>query len=433
MSWSYRRMSPPGDARVARLAGTVVAATLLCAASAAPVRAAVNWNYDPRVEVGGTYDDNYLLGETPAFQTKVAGPFVDAQVALHGASPRNDFVLTPLVHATLYPGHSDDQSTDGYLNLNDTYDTLRTRTVIRALYANQTIVAADFLPATFPGVELGQPVISNSGLIEHLERQQTAEFDPSTSLRFSQRGHLDLSADYYRAWFSQSVPGQVPFQSVTGTVGMGYEVSQRSDVSLRGSYAAFEPGGSDPSARHAGIDGEWDYTESKILRVYARAGAGVTRGRAGDTGNEVTLTDFEGGVGARWDYQVTQMVVDLLRTAVPSSFGVLVNQDELRFRLVRRFTPMVSGFVALRGIRTVEAVSGVSSVPNRSYATGSTGLEWRLTRDYSLEASYTYTWQKFQNDPLHAASNSFGVSIVYEPHRFDQPPQPGPVGSGSPY
>jgi len=130
---------------------------------------------------------------------------------------------------------------------------------------------------------------------------------------------------------------------------------------------------------------------------------------------------------------VTQTVVDLLRTAVPSSFGVLVNQDEVRFRMTRRFTPMMAGFVAVRGIRTVEAVSGVSSVPNRSYATGSAGFEWRLTRDYSLEASYTYAWQKYQDDPLHASSNTVGLSIVYEPHRFDRLPEPGPVGSGSPY
>ncbi|MGH8258808.1 MAG: hypothetical protein ACREUG_03860 [Steroidobacteraceae bacterium] len=413
-----------------RLAGTVVAAGLLYAASPAPGLAAVNWNYDPRVEVGGTYDDNYLLGETAPFQTSVAGPFVDAEVALHGTSPRNDFVLTPQVHSTLYPGHAEDQSTDGYLSLNDTYDTLRTRTVLKGAYADQTIVAADFLPATFAGVPLGQPVISNSGEVAQIERQQTVSLDPSTSLRWSERGHLDLGADYYRAWFSANVPGQLPFQSATGSVGVGYEVSQRSDLSVRGSYTAFEPEGITPSARHGGIDGQWDYIESTILHLYLRAGAGLTEGRPNTASNEVTLTDFEGGIGAHWHYPVTDVYVDLLRTAEPSSFGVLVNQDEARLRVVRRFTQMVAGFVAVRGIRTVEALSGVSSVPNREYATGAAGFEWRIAESYSLEASYTYTWQKYQNDPLHAASNGVGLSIVYEPHRLSRPPEPGPVGGG---
>lgn len=430
--WSRARGDrPPARARVL---GTVVAAGLVYAASAAPGRAAVNWNYDPRVEVGGTYDDNYLLGEVPADQTAVAGPFVDALVALHGASPRNDFVLTPEVHSTLYPGNSEDQSTDGYLNAIDTFETLTTHTVLKGSYANQTIAAADFLPADFTGVGLGEPVISNSGVVEHLERQQNLQLDPSSTIRISDRGHIDLSADYYRAWFSQSLPGQVGFQSVTGSAGVGYEASQLSVLSLRGSYTDFMPQGGLPGARHGGIDGEWDYTESSILRVYVRAGAGLTNGTvsSGSGTSQVTLTDFEGGVGAHWKYQVTDVVVDLMRTALPSSFGVLVNQDELRLRVTRRFTPMIAGFVAVRGIRTVAAETE-TTVPNRAYATGSAGFEWRITRDYSLEASYTYSWQKFQDDPLHADSNTVGLSIVFEPHRLDRGPEPGPVGSESPY
>ncbi len=427
-----RAGSRAGIRAAVRVAGTVVAAALGYAASSAPGRAATNWTYDPRIEVGGTYDDNYLLGEIPADQTAVSGPFVNALVALHGASPRNDFVLTPQVHATLFPGHSDDQSTDGYLDAIDTYDTLRTRSIFRGAYANQTIAAADFLPATFPGVQLGEPVISGSGLIVHLERQQSLHLDPSTSIRFTERGHLDLSADYYRAWFSQSLPGQVGFQSVSGTVGAGYAASQRSDLSLRGTYTAFEPEGTVPSARHGALVGEWDYRESTVMHFYVRAGAGETQGTL-PGGPQVTLTDFEGGIGARWTYPISDITVDLLRTAVPSSFGVLVNQDELRFRVLHRFTEIFAGFVALRGLRTVRAESQATNVPDRNYATGSAGLEWRITRNYSLEASYSYAWQKYQNDPLHAASNTVGVSIVYEPHRYDRGPEPGPVGSESPY
>lgn len=426
-----RGLSPPRVA--ARCAGTVVAAALAYAASAAPGYAATNWTYDPRVEVGGTYNDNYLLGETPAEQTAVAGPFLNASVDLHGASPRNDLVITPQVHATLFPGHSDDQSTDGYLSGIDTYDTLRTHTVVRSSYANQTIAAADFLPATFPGVQLGEPVVSPSGYVVQLERQQSFTFDPTTSIRFSDRGHVDLSADYYRAWFSQSLPGQVGFESASGGAGIGYDATQRSDVSLRGTYTDFIPQGDVPSARHGGLDGEWDYKESTILHFYVRAGVGETQGTDVATQHQVTLTDFEGGIGAHWTYQVTEAVVDLMRTAVPSSFGVLVNMNELRFRVQHRFTPMLAGFVAVRGLRTATAESAATNVPNHTYATGSAGLEWRITRDYSLETSYTYAFQKYQDDPLHAASNMIGVSIVYEPHRYDRAPQPAPVGSDSAY
>ncbi|HEY2590697.1 MAG TPA: hypothetical protein VGI35_03815 [Steroidobacteraceae bacterium] len=383
--------------------------------------------------MGGIYDDNYLLGETPVDQITVIGPFVNASLDLHGMSPRNDLVITPQVHATLFPGHSEDQSTDGYLNGIDTFNTLRTKSVVRAGYANQTVASADFLSATFPGEQLGVPAVAGSGLVVHLERQQSAHIDPSTSIRFSDRGHLDLSADYLKAWFSQSLPGQVGFQSASATAGVGYAASQRSDLALRATYIGYMPEGSAPNSRHGAVFSEWNYQESTILRFYARAGVGETRGTDVLTNDRVTRTNFEGGIGAHWTYQITDMIVDLMRTAVPSSYGVLVTQDELRFRVMRRFSPMVAGFLALRGLHSVQLETGQTNLPNRYYGTGSAGLEWRLTRDYSLDTSYTYTYQKYQGDPLHAASNSVGVSIVYEPHRYDRAPEPGPVGSDSPY
>ena len=424
-------LSPHGAA--ARRAGTVVAVALAYAACAAPGYAATNWNYDPRIEVGGIYDDNYLLGETAADQFSVIGPFVTASVDLHGMSPRNDLVITPLVHATLFPGHSEDQSTDGYLNLTDTFNTLRTKSVVRAGYANQTVSSADFVSATFPNVQLGEPAVTGSGLVVHLERQQSVHFDPSTSIRFSDRGHFDLSADYLKAWFSQTLPGQVGFQSIAATAGVGYAASQRSDVAVRAQYIGYEPEGNAPNSRHGTVFGEWNYAESTILRFYARAGVGETRGTNISTNDQVTLTNFEGGIGAHWTYQITDVVIDLLQTATPSSYGVLVTQQEARFRAMRRFSPMVAGFFALRGFHTSPLETGQTNVPARYYGTGSAGLEWRLNRDYSLDASYTYTYQKYKDDPLHAASNTVGVSIVYEPHRYDRLPEPGPVGSESPY
>jgi hypothetical protein len=96
-----------------------------------------------------------------------------------------------------------------------------------------------------------------------------------------------------------------------------------------------------------------------------------------------------------------------------------VNRDEVRFSLNRDFTPRVSGFVGLRGIRTsgVEG-TGLNQVRERKYYTGRTGFEWRMTRAYSLEGAYEYKWQKYQGDPTDASSNGVTLSVVYQPRRL---------------
>ncbi len=416
----------------AQRTGTVVAGAVVLMIAATTARSAM-WQFNPRVELGGTYDDNYLLAELPSQESAVAGPFIDAQLELQAQTALSILTIDPEVHATLYPGHAEDQSTDGYLNVLDQLQTQRSQTRLAGTYSDQTIAAADLLPAAFPGVSLGQPVIAESGYVEQLERQQTVHLFPSTSYQWSERDHLDLSADYYRAWFSSSVPDQVGFQSFSGTAGMEYDASQRSTLSVRGQYVDFEPQGGLQSARHGGLDGEWDFKQTSIVSFYIRAGAGVTDGPVSPTRN-IAVSDFEGGIGAHWTLQVTDIVVDILRTAVPSSFGILVNEDEARFRVTRRFTQRLAGFIAVRGLYVDEAVTSITSVPARSYATGSAGIEWRLTHDFSLDASYTYSWQKYTLDPLRsfADSNAVGLSIVYEPHRGERP-ELSTVGSGSPY
>ncbi|MGH8228817.1 MAG: hypothetical protein ACREU3_13110 [Steroidobacteraceae bacterium] len=415
--------------------GTVVASAVALMIGATAARGA-SWQFNPRLELGGTYDDNYLLAEQPESQAAVTGPFIDAQLAILAQTPSSSFELDPEVHSTLYPGNSEDQSTDGYLNVLDSISTPRSQTRLQGSYANQTIAAADLVPATFPGVQLGQPTISGSGVVEQLERQQTIHLFPSTSYAWSPRDHLNFGIDYYRASFDSDVADQVGFQSFGGNVGIAYDATQRSTLSLRGQYSVFAPQGDLPNAEHGGLDGEWDFRETQILTLYVRAGAGITSGkRTGVAGGDISVGDFEGGLGARWTFQVTDVVFDLLRTAVPSSFGILVNENEARLRITHRFTERFAGFVAVRGLNTEEAVSSVAAVPDRNYVTGSTGIEWRITHDFSIDASYTYTWQKYSPAPLqsYAASNAFGLSVVYEPYREKELPQLSTVGGGSPY
>ncbi len=431
MSSSFRNL----PLAAAQRSGTVVAGAVILMIGAMTARSA-SWQFDPRVELGGTYDDNYLLGDLPSQEVAVGGPFIDAQLELQAQTPLSTLSIDPEVHATLFPGHSDDQSTDGYLNVSDTLQTQESRTLLRGSYADQTVVAADLLPSTFPSVGLGQPVLGESGFVEELERQQTWHLFPTTSLQLTPRDSLQIGADYYHVSFSSSVPNQVGFQSATGTLGTTYQVSQRSSLSLTGQYADFIPQDNYPNAHHGGLDGEWDYQESTVLHFYIRAGAGVTDGSTPATSGSTTVTDFEGGVGAQWMLQITNVTVDLLRTALPSSFGILVNQNELRFRVTRSFSPTFAGFVALRGIQEQEAVAGFSDVPNRVYATGSVGIEWRMTREYSLEASYTHALQRYgsyETLPSETAnSNSVGISVVYEPNRENRP-ELSTVGSESPY
>jgi len=124
-------------------------------------------------------------------------------------------------------------------------------------------------------------------------------------------------------------------------------------------------------------------------------------------------------VGVAWNFQVTRIVIDALRSTVPSSQGVVVDRDELRLRVTRAFSPRVNGFAALRGIRTEGLDDTGTEVRNRKYYTGRTGLEWRVSRKVSLEGAYEYKWQEFETETNDATSNGLTFSVVYQPRRLE--------------
>jgi hypothetical protein len=56
---------------------------------------------------------------------------------------------------------------------------------------------------------------------------------------------------------------------------------------------------------------------------------------------------------------------------------------------------------------------------DRDYATGSLGLEWRMTRDLSLVGQYDARWQEFEDDPANSSGNAFLLSVVYQWRRIE--------------
>jgi len=134
-------------------------------------------------------------------------------------------------------------------------------------------------------------------------------------------------------------------------------------------------------------------------------------------GVAVSETAVVGGVGAAWTYEVTELVLDAVRSVSPSSSGVVVDRDELRFRVRREVKPRLAAFANLRSIRTVGSVEEVAAVRDRDYLTARVGFEWRMNRPTRVLGAYDYAWQEFEGEPSDAASNAISLSFVYEPRR----------------
>jgi hypothetical protein len=416
MSSSYRNSRVRSGLRgVAQLAG---AAALVCAATSAS--AANEWVFNPRVEVGAVYDDNYRLTDQPGQEIQVTGAALDAELAMRSESQRSLLELTPRVHSTFFPSASSEEATDGFLNARAERRTQRVVSRFDAQYANESVVSSELLAADFPAVGLGQIVSGDTGRVSVRNRRRLIVASPSLAYDWTERRHVNANLQYVDASYQAKLFEQIGYKDYAASAGIGWDVSQRHRFTLQAVGDRFSPGDGSEDTNTEGLQAEWRTATSAVTSYYFRAGARHSQRNGTATTAKVSSTSFNGGLGVAWQLQTTQLVIDALRDTVPSGAGIIVNRDELRFRLTRTFQPRFSGFLAVRGIRTTElANDSITAVRNRKYATGSTGFEWRANRQFSIAGVYEYQWQEFQGEPNDARSNGVNLSVVYEPRRLN--------------
>lgn len=417
MSSSYRRLYV-----------VLGAGALLSLTARAP---GANWELLPRIEGGATYNDNYRLAESSADKVQVYGPYVDAQLDLSRVTEVSKLEFVPRVHATYFPSDTADQSTDGYLDVDGEHRTLRSDFTILGNYSNESVIYSELLPATFPGVGLGQVVGGESGRVTTNNRRQLERLMPAFTYDFTQRTHLDLDGTYTHATYDKSLIQQVGFSNYRGEGGLRFDVTPRTDVRVTGVVARFEPQRGGHNTNLYGANVQWDAQPTQIMRFYARVG--VNRTSADTAVGSVATTGVTGGAGAVWRYQVTEVVVDVMRALSPSAAGAEVTDDQLRFRVLHAFRPRLSGFFGARGVRLRGASSSQSlAIDGEDYATAEAGFDYQITESYRLEAAYDYTWQRFQAEPA-ATSDAVRLSLIYQPlSQFEPLPEFSGVPQGVP-
>ena len=388
----------------------------------APIAGAQAWIFDPRIELQGIYNDNNRLTAARGQEIEVKGAALDALVALRKESQANLFEATPHIRSSWFPDASSEQSTDYYFDMKGTHKTQRTTSNLYAGFADESVVTSDLLIADFPGVNLGQTVSGDSGRVSVRNRRRQYSIEPNFDFDWTERRHLTLDAHYVDTTYDNTLFEQVGYKDYGASAGIKWNTSQRTTFEVDAVGSQFSPDDNSPDTTSTGLFAEWRMAPTTVTNYYFRVGGNRAEHDVTDvTGvtSKQSKSSFNGGAGVAWNFQLTRILIDALRSTSPSSQGAIVNRDELRFSLNRDFSPRVTGFIGLRGIRTKGLGDATATqVLERKYYTGRTGFEWHMTRAYSLEGAYEYRWQKYTGDPTNASSNGVTLSVVYQPRRL---------------
>jgi hypothetical protein len=367
------------------------------------------WEFNPTVEAGYLYDDNYRL-TTPGSEIEVQGPMVDAQLELRTLTETGEFSFTPRVRATYFPDETELDAVDYFATLNWERRGQRIRTSIVGDFSQQDVVNSE-QPDADAGGDLGEPDFGDGGRALIDNRRKRASLRPSMSFEISPRRELQLGAGYTDVSFDEQVSAaQVGYNVTDLSAGLVTRLNERSSLITRLRGARYEIDTLDVTNGYGG-EVEWSTRTAAETRSYLRVGAQNVELQSGDS--EVA---WLAGAGVSLLMGRNELFFDLSRNVGPSSVGMIVARDQLRVSLTRAMTPRLSLIAGLRGIHD-DDVDTESTFEGRTYATADIGLQWRWQEEFSLRFAYDYTWQEFRNDVDDATSSGALVSVLYQPQQ----------------
>ena len=381
-----------------------------------------NWDFNPRVEVGAQYSDNYRLGPTGQ-RVDAYGTVADLSFTERLVDPRYEFDISPRVHNTWLPNDHEDQSTDGYLDLQGIYR-LQKGTIGGLLtYANETVLSSELLSASFGNQGLGQTTGEETGLVSFHNRRELLRFTPNFSYDFTPRLHLRSEGQYENASFDENITqtqagtnlliAQQGFKDYYVKAGLQWDFSQRYDLLSSLVGAKFIPDGSPTDTLRYGVEETFEARPNQIMQWYGRLGVNEVHAHTLVDGN-IDKTLVVGGAGVSWTYQLSQYTADFIRDLSASAGGAVVEHDEVRARALRALTPRLYTIVAARYVRIRGASQTILGIVGSDYTAASAALQYQVTRNYRISGEYDFTWQHFQGEPT-AHSNAFVLSVIWQP------------------
>lgn len=407
-----------------RAAGPLLAFGLtLATATVLGVRGAhaADWHWDPRVDLSGNYDDNYGLETGNAQNISVAGSILDASLHASILDPSTRFEITPRVHAVYYPGETEFDANNLYLDSQLQQMWQRANFTLNEMFWSQDVLRS-YLPTTEIGTPLGQTSAgADIAAVNQRVRQNLLVLSPTATFDLSPRERLDIQAQFMNVDYSRAIADQVEnFQNFSGSVGLGFAISPQSTVTIRGTAADLKPAAGTGATTY-GAEGDWNTHLSERMQAYAKLGLERTSFQQTQFGNS-SANSVSGGLGISRKFVAYDVFADYSRSVSPDSAGTVVVRDDLRIRLEHKFNARTAGYVGLRGIDQ-KALGNSAGFVGQRYGQAALGVEWRIYRQFSIISEYGYTTLKETNITLppgsNAApgSNAVTITLRYEPHR----------------
>jgi hypothetical protein len=363
---------------------------------------AAEWSLSPSLGVKGVYDSNLLL--TPLPHDETYGYWVRPAMELSNNTERLEMNSRIAADFVGYFGGENRQFENVFVPLSIRYRTEKDLISFSGGLTRDNTLLSE-LQAT--------------GVVLQFTQRNQWTFHPTWTRKLTEKLSFQSGVQFSDTTYESG--RLVDHRMFGGSGGFLYELSERDQVHIIGSYLDFRTTDS-PSAVRAnfpGIDMGVTHAFSESLTGTVHGGPRFLHSSSEFLGSTFTTHDAVWLVGTslRKNFERGTVQVSFERDLVPSGFGLLIQTNRVQaagsYDISETLACSLNVVGVLTSGKTQVAVGGV--FPDSSYVSAAPKLSWKFLEWWQAEVSYMYRWRDIETQADSASSHATTFMVTYYP------------------
>jgi opacity protein-like surface antigen len=369
----------------------------------APLAQGASWYFQPAITVGASYEQNAdLTDEEDEDPIDATGYELEALARGGRLTERSQIVGSLRAAFQRYPG-------------NEQLDTENLSFALSSAFLATELDRLS-LDLGFDRDTSRTSELTTTGNITENVPRYAIRIGPAWERRLTERSTLGLRYNYSQTRFDSNESDLVDSEQNDIDASYSYQLTEQ--LGVRGALGAtsYEP---DDEGSYKGYDASlgFGYLFSETLRGNFDIGWQQIDSdpEAGEETTGGTASGIVYSLGLSKAFERSSLSLSVSRSAVPTGSGEPVVQESLSLGYAYQFSPRVSFSVPLSFFRnkTISFGDVEEDEETRIFFSTGPGVNWRVTEDIVLRASYQYQYQRYEEEDRSADGNAVFLSLSY--------------------
>lgn len=394
--------------------GAVVA--LVTALAVLPsVSPAQQWILTPEIEIAAQHIDNPRLRETDDTES-ITGGLLDIAAALRRNTETTNILFRPAVAIYRYSGDTDEDSEAYFLDFSANKQGLRSNWRLDADYQQQQVFRGEITPAEIDDIGIDDTVDTGTGRTFERRQRDRWRIRPGVTFDFTERTALKFDVLYMDVQYdSQALGEAIDYTNARANASIVRALSEDSDLEFGVFAARYEPDSLASETNSTGVRLGYRKAVSDISTFFIDVGAQESEVDS-DFAQSDSKTSFVWNIRYDRNWERTRWRFDIGHAVTPSGSGAVVERDLYRATMHHQLQPRWSLRLSAAAMRSETLGEEVLVSSNkRDYLQGRASLGYQLTRKWTIEGLYGFTYQDFEDRPGDGQEHEIRLSLIYRP------------------